>query len=78
MQGQELEQGLLVNARQKEALIVAKRALDAALAARDQQIPVDLVAIDLRAAVEKFGEITGENLVDGLLDRIFSNFCLGK
>ena len=42
------------------------------------QIPVDLVAIDLRAAVEKFGEITGENLVDGLLDRIFSNFCLGK
>ena len=71
-------QGLLVNARQREALYGAKRALQAALSAQKQSVPVDLVAIDLRLAVEKFGEITGENLVEGLLDRIFSQFCLGK
>jgi tRNA modification GTPase len=74
----EADQGLLVNARQKDALYAAQRSLREALAAKAQAVPEDLVAIDLRDAVEKFGEITGENLVEGLLDRIFSNFCLGK
>jgi tRNA modification GTPase len=71
-------QALLVNMRQREALYGAQRALEAALLAFEEALPSDLIAIDLRQAVEKLGEITGENLVEGLLERIFSNFCLGK
>ncbi len=76
MLGDGTNQALLVNARQREALYGAQSALQQAYEA--QELPWDLVAIDLRTAVEKLGEITGENLVEGLLERIFSNFCLGK
>ena len=76
MLGDGTNQELLVNARQREALYGAQSALQQAYEA--QELPWDLVAIDLRTAVEKLGEITGENLVEGLLERIFSNFCLGK
>lgn len=38
----------------------------------------ELVAIDLRKALDTIGEITGEVLTDDILDRIFSEFCIGK
>ena len=40
--------------------------------------PMDAVALDLRDAVESLGEILGENLGDGILETIFSKFCVGK
>lgn len=41
-------------------------------------IPVDLLEIDIKNLWETLGEITGEVYKDELLDEIFSNFCLGK
>jgi tRNA modification GTPase len=41
-------------------------------------LPLDFVAIDLRAALEALGEITGEMATADLLDRIFAEFCIGK
>ncbi len=41
-------------------------------------LPLDFVAIDLRAALEALGEITGETATADLLDRIFAEFCIGK
>lgn len=69
---------LVSNVRHKEALEGAGRCLEAVLKAIEAGAPVDLVAIDLREAWEYLGEITGETVAEDLLDRIFSDFCIGK
>ena len=43
-----------------------------------QNIPVDMLAIDIKHAWDLLGEITGETYQDELLDTLFSKFCLGK
>ena len=44
----------------------------------DDEVPVDLVAIDIKRIWSKLGEILGENYSDELIDQLFSQFCLGK
>jgi len=44
----------------------------------DNDIPTDLIAIDLRQALHHLGEITGEVTNDELLGNIFGRFCIGK
>ena len=41
-------------------------------------IPIDLVEIDLKAAWEYLGQIIGDAYEEELVDQIFANFCLGK
>jgi tRNA modification GTPase len=73
------DQSVLVsNVRHKEALEGAGRCLTAALEAVAAGAPIDLVAIDLKEAWEYLGEITGETVGEDLIDRIFSDFCIGK
>ncbi len=43
-----------------------------------EQTPIDMLEIDIRLIWEKLGEIIGETYPDSLIDKIFSNFCLGK
>ena len=38
----------------------------------------ELVALELREAIREVGEITGQEVGDEVLERIFSEFCLGK
>lgn len=40
--------------------------------------PVELVSLELQNAWQKLGEITGDTMSEALLDKIFSQFCLGK
>ncbi len=60
----------------------ALRAADEHLAALSEGLAVqltgDLLAIDLRAALQHIGEITGEFTTDEILENIFSKFCIGK
>lgn len=41
-------------------------------------VPVDMVAIDIKRIWTKLGEILGENYSEELIDKLFSQFCLGK
>ncbi len=69
---------LVTNPRHKEALQRAERHLAHARTAIEEKLPDDFVTIDLTAALNALGEITGEMVTDELLDTIFSRFCIGK
>ncbi len=69
---------LVSSPRHKDVL---GRALDYVLAAEQshrQDMPADFVTIDLTAAVNALGEITGETATENLLETIFARFCIGK
>lgn len=69
---------LAINQRQAAALVKAKTSLEQMQATIVQQLPLDFWTIDLRGAVQALGEITGEEVTESVLDRIFSRFCIGK
>jgi tRNA modification GTPase len=72
------ESALVTSARHQEALRRAAEHLRASLVPLQQALPLDFVSIDLRAAYDALGEITGETASEDLLERIFSEFCIGK
>ena len=69
---------LAINQRQAAALTLAQTSLEQMQATIDQQLPLDFWTIDLRGAIQALGEITGEEVTESVLDRIFSRFCIGK
>lgn len=42
------------------------------------EVPVDMIEIDIKRAWKKLGEIIGETYTEELIDQLFSQFCLGK
>jgi tRNA modification GTPase len=69
---------LVSNPRHKALLQRALGHSQAAITAQQAELSPDLVSIDVRAAVDALGEITGETVTEDLLDTIFSKFCIGK
>jgi len=69
---------LVSNPRHKALIQQSLDFTQAAIIAQQQNISPDLVAIDVRGAVDALGEITGETVTEDLLDTIFSKFCIGK
>ncbi|MDJ0596421.1 MAG: tRNA uridine-5-carboxymethylaminomethyl(34) synthesis GTPase MnmE [Pleurocapsa sp. MO_226.B13] len=67
-----------VNQRQASALTKAKVALEQVQETVRDRLPLDFWTIDLRGAIQALGEITGEEVTESVLDRIFSRFCIGK
>ncbi len=78
--GQGLDEGevLVATERQREALQRVLSGLERAGGALSGGMPQDLVAEDLRTALEGLKELTGEVTTEDILDRIFSKFCIGK
>lgn len=69
---------LVTSVRHQEALQRIAQHLQASQLSLTQNLPLDFVSIDLRAAFEALGEVTGETASEDLLDTIFSEFCIGK
>jgi len=69
--------GLMVSARQSELLHRAHTALERAGDSADEPT-MELLAADLREALQALAECTGGSVAEEVLDRIFSNFCIGK
>lgn len=68
----------LTRARHRHALEECVDALDRAFVSVDAGADVEMMAEDVRVAAQALGRITGRVDVEELLDRIFSNFCIGK
>ncbi len=69
---------IAINQRQAAALIQAKTSLEQVQITIEEELPFDFWTIDLRGAINALGEITGEEVTESVLDRIFSKFCIGK
>jgi tRNA modification GTPase len=69
---------LVTNIRHKELLIKSKSSLMDAIKTLNINMPLDLVSIDIRQALEYIGEITGETVQEDIINRIFTQFCIGK
>ncbi len=69
---------VMINSRHQDALNRAKQAVQTTSQALADGLTLELVALDLRIAVGAIGEIVGKTSTDDLLDKIFSEFCLGK
>jgi tRNA modification GTPase len=67
-----------INQRQAAVLTQAKLSLEQVQDTIQNQLPLDFWTIDLRIAIQSFGEITGEDVTESVLERIFSRFCIGK
>jgi len=68
----------MINSRHLDALTRARDATLPTLGALRADDPLELAALDLRIAVNAIGEIVGQTTTEDLLDRIFSQFCIGK
>jgi tRNA modification GTPase len=69
---------IVLNVRHRDGLIKTKHSLKDALSGLFSSLPIDLVAVDLRTALDHIGEITGHVTSEDILDRIFRDFCIGK
>ncbi len=76
--GAQTESGFLTNVRQQDLVQKAITSLDAATRAVGQNIPHEMILLDLYGALRPLDEITGATSADDILNRIFSTFCIGK
>lgn len=72
------EGAAITNLRQKQALKNASWAIERAIASVEEDISPELIAIELKEALDSIGEITGEIVTDDILEKVFSQFCIGK
>jgi tRNA modification GTPase len=68
----------MINARHQDALMRGKQAVQRTVEALRAEQTLELVALDLRIAVNAVGEVVGKTSTEDLLDSIFSQFCIGK
>jgi tRNA modification GTPase len=68
----------LTQSRHRQLIDVALRNVRAAAAGLRQGTPLEFVAFDVTEAIEHVSAVLGESAAGAVLDRIFSQFCIGK
>lgn len=69
---------IIVSARQRVCLQECLRYLLQSIEAIEERVTVDIVSTLVERAAKSLDELLGRNLTEDLLDRIFSDFCVGK
>jgi tRNA modification GTPase len=72
------DQSIVYNLRHYEALEKAGQSVNAITDGFNNNLPSDLIAIDIKQALHHLGTITGEVTNEEILGNIFSKFCIGK
>ncbi len=74
----EAEESVVGSLRQKDVLEKTLESLTRARRACQGKLGPELIAVDIREALDRLGELVGEVLTDEILDEIFNQFCVGK
>lgn len=75
----ELNNGIIItNIRHKNQIHKAITSINGALESINNNVTVDILAIYIKETLENLGEITGNNVSEDIINKIFSKFCLGK
>jgi tRNA modification GTPase len=69
---------VVANIRHKRALVRARDDLSEAVRGLEEGASFELIAFEIRSALEALGEIVGETVTEEVLDQIFERFCIGK
>lgn len=69
---------MVTNVRHKSLLDRALENIERALESIEDEIPIDLISVDIREAWNSLGAITGDTVGEDIIKEIFSKFCIGK
>ena len=69
---------LVTNVRHKNQLIKAKKNIEDGINGIRSNMPLDCIEVDIKDCWDNLGEISGDTVGEDILDRIFSDFCIGK
>ena len=69
---------IITNIRHQELINKAIENTRMALNDLKNDMPIDIISINIKQILENLGEITGDNISDDIIKSIFSKFCLGK
>lgn len=72
------EEILITNERQNDVLVRTRAALKRAQSGLGGGMGYEFVAVDIREAIDSLSELTGEITSEDILQKIFSDFCIGK
>ena len=71
-------ENIVINSRHRSLIIKAIESLKKAEETLENGMPIDVIAMYIKEALEELGKITGESVTDDIISEIFSKFCLGK
>ena len=69
---------IITNIRHRNQIHKAIEIITGTTSRREQNLPIDIIAIEIKNVLEELGEITGDNVSEDIINKIFSKFCLGK
>ena len=68
----------ITNIRHKNSITNAIKKLEKAEQTIIGNMPIDIISIDIKDALEELGKITGDSVSEDIIKEIFKKFCLGK
>lgn len=71
-------EAVITNVRHKNQLVKAGENINEAIFAIESNMPLDCIEVDIKDCWENLGEISGDTIGEDILDKIFSEFCIGK
>ena len=76
--GRSGEGTVITETRHRRCLEMAREGVEKAREGVERDVSPEIVAVELRGALEALGQIVGETVTEDVLDEVFSRFCVGK